>query len=455
MLRELSALQILASRCVDLARAAGAKHAHVDATLHHEVGVKVRDRRLDVVQNSSGQHFRLSVVAHRRAAAVETNVISTSDLPGLVTAALELAELAETEVEPPVPPRSELAGHPLPNLSLWDDDSLYLDVREATRRALEAERAARDHDPRVQWVEASCGRKLTGIVLATTNGFVGSYATSYLALMVEAVCNDTARAVSRHFSAARFLAQLDEPVTVGATAARRAIRQLATTRAPFGPAGTVEMPVVFHPDAGRELIALIAAAVSGDAARRRDTYLHDAVDAQVASPLLSVFDDALVPRAMGSRPFDAEGLRSRSVQLIDRGILRRYLCTLAAARALGQLPTASSVRGPHGTAERSSNLVVLPGSTPSAGQIAGVESGLHITQLMGTRFSPSTGTVSMAASGFAIERGEIARHVSRTSITTTLDAVLRGIDAVGDDVDFRTPIACPTFRVAGLRIARS
>ena len=64
-----------------------------------------------------------------------------------------------------------------------------------------------------------------------------------------------------------------------------------------------------------------------------------------------------------------------------------------------------------------------------------------------------TGDFSRGASGFLIENGELTQPVSEVTISLNLDQLLQRIDAVADDLDLRTGIASPTFRVSEMTIA--
>jgi PmbA protein len=72
---------------------------------------------------------------------------------------------------------------------------------------------------------------------------------------------------------------------------------------------------------------------------------------------------------------------------------------------------------------------------------------------MGFGFNPVTGDFSRGAAGFWIENGELAFPVSEITISSTLDAMLKAIDAVGDDLELKTSTASPTLRVAGMTIS--
>jgi PmbA protein len=81
--------------------------------------------------------------------------------------------------------------------------------------------------------------------------------------------------------------------------------------------------------------------------------------------------------------------------------------------------------------------------------------GLYVTGMMGFGFNGVTGDFSRGASGFVIANGELGHPVSEVTISLNLDQLLQRIDAVADDLDHRTAIASPTFRVASMTLAGS
>jgi PmbA protein len=169
--------------------------------------------------------------------------------------------------------------------------------------------------------------------------------------------------------------------------------------------------------------------------------------------LISIVDDPLLPRASGSRPFDGEGLAVRPNVVVSEGVLRAFLCDVYAARKLGRKSTASAGRGlgggPHVT---TSNFILRPGKQ-SAKEVANVDQGLFVTDLMGFGFNPVTGDFSQGAAGFWIDKGELAFPVSEVTISANFDDLWKGIDAVGDDLDTRSSVQSPSFRVAKVTVA--
>ena len=88
-----------------------------------------------------------------------------------------------------------------------------------------------------------------------------------------------------------------------------------------------------------------------------------------------------------------------------------------------------------------------------AADLERLPSGLYVTDLMGFGFNGVTGDYSQGAGGFWIEGGARAFPVSEITISANFDDLWKGVDAVGDDLDTRSSIQVPTFRVARMTIA--
>jgi PmbA protein len=287
---------------------------------------------------------------------------------------------------------------------------------------------------------------------ATSAGFSGSNRGTHVSLSVEPICDDAGgkKRNGSYWTGARFAAALVDPEIVGVEAARRTIAKLGTRKIPTG-----EAPVVFSPDAGRGLLGQLAGVMSGGAVWRRSTYLADREGTPVASPLVEIIDDPLVRRGPGSRPYDGEGLASRPNVLVSGGVLRTFLCDVYAARKLKRRSTGSAARGIGGGPHVSiSNLILRPGQTPAAA-LEKLDRGLYVTDLMGFGFNAVTGDYSQGAAGFWIEGGARAYPVGEITISSNFDELWKGIDALGDDLDARSSVQCPSFRVSRMMIAGS
>jgi len=165
-------------------------------------------------------------------------------------------------------------------------------------------------------------------------------------------------------------------------------------------------------------------------------------------------DDPLIPRGSGSRPFDADGLPSRRNPVIHAGVLCPVLTDVYSARKLGRASTGSAGRGVGGNpGPTTSNLIMSAGTMTHDALLKSTKSGLYVTQLMGFGFNPVTGDFSRGAAGFWIENGELTFPVSEVTVAANFDEILKRIDAVADDIEFRSSTVAPTFRVSHMTLA--
>jgi PmbA protein len=286
-------------------------------------------------------------------------------------------------------------------------------------------------------------------VLSLSSGFSGVQSGSYASLSVAPVAEDEGGKKRRghYWTAARHRDALESAEAVGLEAARRTLRKLGPRKV-----ATCEAPIIFDPDVARSLLGSFAGCILGGAVWRKSTYLAEREGTQVAHSAVTIVDDPLIPRAPGSRAFDGEGLRSRRNVVVDEGILQTFLLDGYSARKLGRTSTASAARS-GGVAPSTSNFLLQAGSLRPEELLAQTPTGLYVTELMGFGFNAITGDFSRGAAGFWIENGTLAFPVSEVTISSNLDTMLKGIDAIGNDLVLRTSTAAPTLRVAQMTIS--
>ncbi len=444
-------LRELAQRVVKLARAAGADDAEVQVSDGTELAVKVRLGQPELIQEAGSRGLGLRVFRDRRQAITFTSDLRPHALERFAADTVAMARLSEPDELHVLPDPDELARE-LPELDLYDPSSEYLDASEAKSRAVRGEQAALSHDARVTNSEgATYSRVLGAMAFATSGGFAGGYRGSYSSLTVEPVCDDAGGKKRNGYwwTAGRFASSLDEPEVVGRKAAERTVAQLGSRKAE-----TSSVPIVFDPEAGRAIVGMVFSVANGSSFYRKSSYLIGREGGPIASELVTITDDPLIPRAPGSRPFDGDGLPTRRNTLVDRGVLRSVLCDVYSARELGRRATGSAGRGTGSSpGPTTSNLVMQPGDVSREQLLASTQRGLYVTSMMGFGFNPVTGDFSRGASGFWIENGELTFPVSEVTISANFDDVLKRIDLVADDLVLRSSTACPTFRVSHMTLA--
>jgi len=451
---EIQALTALAADVVARALAGGAHVAEAIARSGSELSTKVRLGEPELVEEAQSRGLGMRVIKDKKVALTSTSDLTPHGLARFVADALELVEISQEDPFAGPADPALIAKGAQPDLDMYDPAGGEVTAAEALALAKRGEQAARDADPRITNSDgATFSRSAGAMALVLSGGFRGGYASSYASLVVSPVAADEGGKNRRgfHYTAKRYLGALDSPEDVGREAARRTLRKLGARKVP-----TCEAPVVFDPDAARAILGLMAGCANGGAIWRKSSYLGGREGTRVASDLVTIVDDPLIPQAPGSRPFDGEGLAPRRNVVVEQGILRTYLCDSYSARKLSRASTGSAARGGSGgVGPSTSNFLLLPTSTKAADIVASTKRGLYVTEMMGFGFNALTGDFSRGASGFWIEDGKLTYPVSEVTISLNVDQLWQRIDAVGDDLDQRTATASPTLRVSAMTIAGS
>jgi len=450
---ELNELIDLGSRVVEQARGRGADVAEAVVSEGSHLSTKVRLGEPELVEEAGSRAIGVRVMVGKQVAVSYTSDLTDAGIDRFVEDAVELARLSQPDEFAGPPDPSELSTPDQhAELSLYDEACGQVGAAAALAHAKAGEAAALEADARITNSEGSTFTRAAGAkALVTSGGFRGYNRGTYASLVVNPVADDEdgKKRSGFYWTARRHLKELKADGDVGREAARRTLAKLGARKVE-----TQQCPVVFDPDVGRSILGLLAGCINGGAIWRRSSYLIDREGDQVASDLVTVIDDPLIEGAPGSRSFDGEGLLSRRNVVVDRGVLQTYLLDSYAARKLGKQSTASAGRGSSGgVSPGTSNFVLQPGEMTPEELLASTGSGLYVTEMMGFGFNAVTGDFSRGASGFWIEGGERTFPVSEVTISLNLDDMLKRIDAVANDLDLRTSVATPTFRVSSMTLA--
>jgi PmbA protein len=251
------------------------------------------------------------------------------------------------------------------------------------------------------------------------------------------------------YSVARSLSRLESPEEVGRIAAERTLRRLGARKA-----RTAKVPVVLDPMVSRSMLDHIFEGVNGDSVYRGASFLAGKLGEKVAGDNVTIVDDGTMPGGFGTSPFDGEGVPTRRTVVIDRGILSSYLLNTYTAKKLSLQTTANAARGLAGNPGIGpGNFFLQPGSRSPKQMLADIEEGLYVTEFLGFGVNMVTGDYSRGASGLWISKGEFAYPVEEITVAGNLKDVFFNISEIGNDLEFRGSVACPTIRIDGLTVA--
>lgn len=436
---------------LDQARRRGATAADAFVVEDRSFSAQVRLGRVDTVKHAREQHLALRVFVGKSVAAASTSDLSRESVVRLVEEAVSLARITAPDELSGLPEAADLC-RVVPDLDLDDPTGHDLSPEEKIDLARRCEAAALEADPRITNSEGGdFSDRQARYAYATSHGFAGHYETSSFSLSVSPVAScDGEMQRDSWYHVTRKRARLDAPEEIGRIAAGRAVRRLGARRVK-----TVEVPVVFDPDTAASLVRHIAGAASGPALYRGASFLVNRRGERIAAPSVTIVDDGTMPGALGSRPFDGEGLPVRRTVIVDEGVLAAYLLDTYSGRKLGLPSTHHGARDGSGVSVSTTNLYLTAGDSAPADLIKSVKSGLYVTELIGFGVNGVTGDYSRGAVGMWIEDGELAYPVEEITVAGNLLDMFHAVEGIGNDLTFRDRTSAPTLLIGRMVVAGS
>lgn len=435
-LEALDSLQERAAAAVELARAAGAEHAWASAASSRSTQCHIRDGVLERMQHSHSRRLSVDLYVDGRYFSHSTSDLRDEPLRDFMLEAVALTRALQPDPYRTLPDAALFAGRASVELDQIDPGLARMDTdtRVAMGQAMNARIAGK---PGVLSATSTVGDGRYGAAHASSNGFAGGEESTWVSMGAGVTLQGEGdkRPEGDMGAAARHLADLPDAAWMADEALARARARLGTIK---GPTTTATL-VVDRMAAGRLLGALLGPA-RGSAVQQGRSFWADRLGQALVSKALVLTDEPLLPRAMGSRLFDGEGIAAKPMTVIEGGALQRLYIDTYYARKLGVPPTSGG----------SSNLVVRPGKGDLAKIMADVGEGIYVSSWLGGNSDSTSGEFSLGLRGHLVEKGELGTPVGEMNVTGNLLELFSRLTRVGGDPWTYGTLHTPTLVFEGV-----
>jgi len=434
-------------RILDKCIRAGAELAEVYNLSQKKLNLTVRDGKVETISKSTPGGAAIRFFSAGKSAFAHTTDISNRAIDELVSQLSKLAEKTTSDKSANIPgPLTKIA-----DLDIYDSDYAEVAIDQKIDYLENLDHLATQYDPLIKQSNgASYKETITTLNLANTNGLNVSYDSSLytVELSITAAKKDEMFPGESEYSVRHF-DDLPRPEDIVDQTASTAIQLVGGTTV-----GSGNYEIIFTPDAARSILYGLAFALNGEDFLKGSSFLAGKSGEKFADSILSVYDNAAMPRGMASRPFDDEGIVSKKLALIESGILKSAMYDMKTAAKAEVASTASAFRKDYYSFPEISysNFYIAPGKDKIEDVIASCKKGIIVKTTRGWGLHSVTGQYSAGINGILIRNGKRIKPVANITLAAGLEDLFKGIGAICDDLSLFRKLNSPSLMIEKMKV---
>ncbi|MGD2249960.1 MAG: TldD/PmbA family protein [Candidatus Methanofastidiosia archaeon] len=435
----------LCQHAVSVGEKAGAEEIEAVWTKDIATSIQAQLGEIDKVSAITDEGMRIRVIINKALGCVYTYRLDTSSVEDAVKKAVKAARASkEDEYWDSLPWPGEY-----PQLNLWDDSVKDIDAQELMEPVTEMLQAVPDDVAvylavnEVEHLHTACANS-NGIE-HEDKGTIGA-----TVLFITGKLKD---GVTPGFQKIQFMRKYDpRPQELVDTL----LEQVTLFKKPET-AESGKSCIIFDPYALEPLLQYtLFESVSGENVARGKSLLAEKEGDTITSDLLTLTDNGIHPKGIGSREIDDEGIPSQDTPIIEDGVLTGFIWNDYWAKRVGGSSTGNAHYN-NRTDEMSikpTTMVLQPGDYTQE-ELCDIKDGYYILGLQGAHGSnPESGDFSVVCSpALKIRNGEITGGVTGMMLSDNIYNLLTQVDAVGNDSEVGDISILPSVRFQEVNIA--
>ena len=431
-------------RVLAAAKAAGIAPAEISYSSSASFSARARLGELENYQVSDRIGLALRGMVNGRIGTASTQAIDEDSIDLLVRGVMESAELIETDEQDEILPPDDhyetvVNMKPeLENVTAEEKIALAMELDKLVSQA--DSRITPEHSVVASGSETFCLRNSLGLDLTHASNMIYAY--------TGAMAKEDGRTATAMKLLWGYRLEDVDAKTIADGAVEEALMKVNAGRMKSG-----AYPVVIKNSAMADLLSTFSGVFSADNAQKGLSLLGERVGDAIASPLVTLTDDPLMPMGLGSCPFDREGAATYTKNIVEGGVLTTLLHNRKTAKKAG-VKTTGNAAGAGRVAP--SNLYIAPGEKTEEELLAAMGDGLYLTEVSGLHAGANavSGDFSLLSRGFEVKGGQKVRAVEQFTVAGNFYKLLESIEAVGSDLIFEgSPIGSPCVKVTSLSVA--
>lgn len=427
-----------AREALAMAQRHGAQQARVSLSIGIQNSFSVLNNRLDRLQSANDHSLFIQLYIDGRYGAYSTNRLEKEELDAFIKEAAEATRLLAPDTCRQLPPKELYYRGGYKELGQFDPYILSMPPEDKKAFAFEAAAEIYGKEKKLVSVASEYGDILDYQYMIDSQGFEGDSLQSNFTISVE--CSVKGRGDARpegwwYESTMQFK---DFPAKgCGNKALQRALSKLGPKMVKSS-----RMGMIVDKNCSSRLVAPVISALNGANIQQKNSFLNGRLGEKVFSGSMHLIDTPHACGMQGARYFDGEGIATRPLAIIDKGVVNTYFLNTYNANKLGLSPT---VEGP--SVPRFSTETFAPAYRNLTGEqmIPLVGRGIFVTGFNGGNCNSGTGDFSFGVEGFYFENGEILFPIKEMNISGNIIPLWNRVIFIGNDAR-----ACTRWQIPAL-----
>ncbi|MDC0746401.1 TldD/PmbA family protein [Polyangium mundeleinium] len=432
----------IARNAVSLAKQKGAAEVAAVARVKRDVDVTWRDGKLEKITEATSRGLEVRLYVDGRYSTCSTSDLRPEGLASFLDNAIGLTRTLAKDPHRSLPDPALYAKATPEGLSMADpkiESITALDLRRTAQSMEEAARSVKGSEA-ILSVTTNGYHSWNETTQVHSNGLEASFAGTEFSISADVSIKDDdgRRPEEGEYAWVRLYADLPDAAAVGRRATERALARRGAKKAPSS-----VMPVLIDNRAAGRFLSYLLRPLTGAALQQKRSFFEGLVGKPFGSDKLDFADDPLLPKGLGTRPFDGEGLAARRMPLFEKGVLKNHYIDTYYGKKLSMAPTTGG----------STNIAWKLGPKTQAALALDVKEGLLITSFLGGNSNDATGDFSLGVQGFVIRGGKIGEPIAEMNVSGRHVDVWKRLIAVGNDPFAYGASRTPTLVFDGMQVA--
>ena len=436
MIKDQEYLEKKASYCLDLGKNLGATDISIKVGSSISETVNFRNKKLDESNRSDNLGIDITAYIGKKKSSISSSNLLNDNLKILIEKCIETTKNTPEDEFNSLPDKDLLAKE-VKELNLYDETHIENDEKIKYLSRLEASASS---DKKIVNTESSFTEDKSNFILANSDGFSKGFKTSSFVVSSVAVAKD-GNSMERdyEYTLKCHLDDITRAEELGKAAAKNTIRKLNPKKI-----GSEKIAIIFDKRIAKGMLSTFASAISSSSISRGTSFLKDKIDQKIFSGSINIFDKPDIIKGLGSQSFDSEGVKTETLQLVEKGILKHYLIDTYNGKKLNLKS--------NGRCGGTSNLYFDNGKISYKDLLNSNSKCLYITETIGHGSNIITGDYSVGATGFLVENGEFKYPINEITIAGNFKDMFQNI-TLANDLEFKYSTNSPTMMIEGMVVA--